>query len=104
MEEISSRVLVKHAGTRSFFTREVLSLVVVIGFVLRDVVWLERNVVVIVEVVSERRHPLKAPAHPLLECLNLSQWRARNHHKTHVAIGKVHQAAFKVVGQKRAAG
>ena len=51
-------------------------LIVVVGLALLQFILGEGHVVVAIEVAAERRHPLEAPSHPLLERLDLRQRRA----------------------------
>src|SRR5436190_2433845 len=62
----------------------------------------ERDVVVVVEVVLERRHPLEAPAHPLLVRRDLRQRRARDRDHRHVAGLQVENDRIEIVGPERA--
>ncbi len=46
---------------------------------------------------------MEAPAHPLLERLNLRQRRSRNHRQPHVSRRQVHHAAIDMIRNERAA-
>ena len=58
--------------------------------------------IVKVEIAVERGEPLKAPAHPLLERLDLLKRSPRNSHKAHIAVRQVHTGAVERVGPERA--
>src|SRR5437660_10797636 len=49
-----------------------------------------------------RRHPVKPPAHALLERLDLPKRRPRNHRQPHITRREVHHTAFNMVGNERA--
>ena len=63
----------------------------------------ERHVVVEVEVVAQRRHPEKAPAHALLVGLELLEGRARYSDDRHAAMVEVDDGRVPVVGPEGAA-
>src|ERR1700674_1712694 len=69
-------VAVEHAGARPFVAREIRPLEVVYHFALRLLLRRKRDVIVAIEVVAIRRHPLEAPTHALLEGFDLGQRRA----------------------------
>src|ERR1700687_3825152 len=74
MEEIATGILIKEARARSFLVPKSNVVVVVGDLTLRHLFLGERHVIVAIEVVPERRHPLKAPAHAFLERFDLGQW------------------------------
>src|SRR5882762_3450941 len=103
MEGISASALIEDACTWSFLAPKLDHVVVVWDFPFRHLLLGERDVVVAIEVAPERRHPLEAPAHTLLERLDLGQWRSRNHNQRNVAIRQMNQTSVKMIGHKRAA-
>src|SRR2546421_5147966 len=75
VEHFAVPALVKHARAGSFLAREFAHLVVVVNFTFCFFALRERDMIVKVEIAAVRRHPLEAPAHALLECLDLCQRR-----------------------------
>ena len=63
----------------------------------------EGDVVVEVEVVAVRRHPLEGPAHALVEGRDLRAGRARDRDQHDVVVDQVDQRAVELVGAERAA-
>src|SRR5437667_7589003 len=49
-----------------------------------------------------RRHPVKPPAHALLERLDLPKRRPRNHRQPNITRRQMHHTAFNMVGNERA--
>src|SRR5271170_1591461 len=75
MENVAGLVFVEHTDSRRFLAREFRPLEVVIHLALSPFFLRKRHMVVVVEFVSERRNPLEAPAHALLERLDLGPGR-----------------------------
>src|SRR5258708_6040065 len=71
MENVAGHVLVEHTYAGYFLVFDLLHFVVAVGLALRDFLFRERYVIIVVEVAAARRHPMNAPAHPLLEGLDL---------------------------------
>jgi hypothetical protein len=103
VEDAAGAVLVEHADARRLLAREPVRAVVVVDVALGHFVLRERHVIVVVEVVPVGRHPLEAPAHALLEGLDLGQRRPRNRHQRHVPGIQVHDVAVEIVGRPGAA-
>src|SRR5438132_13469088 len=57
---------------------------------------------IVIEVVLQRRDPLEAPSHPLLEALDLRQRRARDRNEADVALIEVDGDAVEIVRPERA--
>src|SRR5439155_24535214 len=71
-------VLVEHAGSLAFGHAGIAGPIIVRGRSILQLLRGERHVKIVIEVVLQRRDPLEAPSHPLLEALDLRQWRARD--------------------------
>src|ERR1700747_622720 len=95
-------LLEKHAGARALFGGEFSDLIVVVGLA-GLLIFRSRNLIVVVEIAAEGRHPFKLPSHAFLEGFDLGIRRARDDDKCCVALGDVNADAIEGVGQKRAA-
>lgn len=103
MKDFARRILGEDAGTRTFFAGELALGVVVLHLASGLFFRREGNVIVKIEIASERRDPLKLPAHALLEGFDLGERRARNHRERGVAIGQVRGRAVEMIRHLRAA-
>ena len=101
MEYLAVRAVDEHAHPRRLRRPEPAGLVVVERRLL--LLGREGDVVVAVEVVAIRRHPLEAPAHTLPVALQFLKRRARDRHQRHVAVAQMHHGAVVVVRPERAA-
>lgn len=98
----------KHTEPRRFavsgtFTRQIRfvvgSTIVVIGMRFVD-----RDLVIVVEVVAERGEPLESPSFALFEALDFFNGGARYHCERGVSRGKVRERSRKVVSDEGAVG
>src|SRR3989449_6376015 len=78
---------------RSLLAREFARFEIVVHRALRHLVFRERHVIVEVEVGPIRWDPREAPAHALLERLDLAEGRPRHRQQRHVALREVHGGA-----------
>src|SRR5215467_15437295 len=60
--------------------------------------------VVIVEITSVGRNPIKLPSQALLEGFDFGQGRSGNRRKGNVALRKMHQCSVRMIHVERAAG
>src|SRR6516165_11681892 len=102
MENIASFSFVEHAYARRLLTREVTGVEVVV-LALRHFLLGERYAKIVIERIPVGRYPLKVPAHPLLERLDLGKGRSRNCDQGHIALLEVDDAGIEVIGRHRAA-
>src|ERR1700731_1835166 len=66
VEDFSVLVLVKHADSGRFRTGECPQIEVIVHLALGEFLLGERHMIVSVEIVAVRRHPVEAPAHAFL--------------------------------------
>src|ERR1700731_2569496 len=70
--------------------------IIVNNFTLRELLRCEGYVVILVEVVGKRRHPIEAPTHPLLKCRQLLEWRAGDRCHADITLVQVDDDAFEI--------
>src|SRR5215469_15646877 len=102
MENVAGLSFVEHAYARGLLTRE-FTCVEVVVLALRHFFLGERYAKIVIERVPVRRYPLKLPAHPLLERLDLGKGRSRNCDQGHIALLEVDDAGIEVISRHRAA-
>jgi hypothetical protein len=91
MEYLAPCVLVEHTQTRPFLADEVANFVVVGNPPGRNFLWLERRLVVVVEITAIRRKPQETPTHTFLETLNFIQRSPRDRDQRNIMMLEVHQ-------------
>src|ERR1700728_2039132 len=91
----------EHARTRTLLGRKICHLVVVISLA---VFFLPgRDLVVVVEIRSERRHPLELPSHSLLECFDLRISRSPYNRECCITLRQMHPRCVERIGKVGAA-
>ena len=104
MKDVASGVFGEDAGSRSFIGWKFGPLVVVINLAAGFFSRRERNVIVVIEIAAERRHPLEFPAHAFLKRFDLGDRRVRDGDERGVAIGEMNRHPVKVIADVRATG
>src|SRR5262245_57264571 len=103
VENVSLRVLIKDTEAGGFLLPKLSHRIIVIPLALRHFFWRERNMIVPVEIVAERRHPLEGPPHALLEGFELSQRCSGNSDHCDISLVQVHDYTIEIIGPKRTA-
>src|SRR5882762_7032760 len=103
MEDLAI-LAIEHARARTFFGREARGLIVIDSLPARDIFLRKRHMVVVVEIVSERRYPRELPSHSLLERFDLRPRGPRYRDESRISLRHVQSNGVKLVRDKRAAG
>src|SRR5215469_8354550 len=96
-------ILEEHAAAVQFFGRGVDYLKVVIDLALGQILFLERDVVVVVEIAAKGGNPVEAPPHPFFVSLDFRQRCARNRKESDVVMCEMEVGPVDMIGKKRAA-
>src|ERR1700735_4012063 len=103
VKDVAVLVFIEHANPWRFLAWKFGHLVVVRHLTLGHFFLGERHVEVAIEISPERRHPVEAPAHALLEFFDLRQRSSRYREKRDVPLSQVHQRAVGMIHVERAA-
>src|ERR1700730_8722258 len=103
MENCSSGVFTEHTDPRMLAHRSLDRGIIVNDFALRQLLRRERHTVIVIEVIAEGRHPIEAPAHPLLECRELWVRRPGDRDEADVALVQMDQDRVEIIRPERAA-
>src|SRR5580692_4661821 len=103
MEDVAVLVAGEHADTGQFVAIEWRGAEIVFVLALVDLLPGKGDAVIGIEGIAARGEPIEAPAHPLLERLELIDARQRDRDNGGVSRGKMRHYPIKTVGPERAA-